>query len=69
MGARVNSLAANAALYLCVAVSILLGTSGVLRAGARAMDAAPAEAPTILIVAGSLLALVSWPMLRAVRRG
>ncbi len=68
MGARVNGWAANAALYLCVGVSILLGTSGVLRAGARAIDAPPVEARTILIVAGSVLALVSWPMLRAVRR-
>jgi len=68
MGAQVNGTAANTALYVCVAVSILLGTSGVLRAAARVVDAPPAEPRTILIVAAGVLALVSWPMLRAVRR-
>jgi len=68
MGARVNGTLANAALYVCVAVSILLGASGVLRAGARAIGAPPVEARTILVVAGAVLTLVSWPMLRAVRR-
>ena len=68
MGARVNGTRANVALFVCVAVSIVLGVSGVLRAVARAIDAPPAGARTILIVAGGVLVLVSWPLLRAVRR-
>jgi len=68
MGARVNGTLANAALYVCVAVSILLGVSGVSRAAARAFGAPPTEARTILFAAVAVLALVSWPMLRAVQR-
>ena len=69
MGEWVNGKAANVALYICVAVSILLGVSGVTRAGTRAFGALPLDARTTLILAGGTLALVSWPMLRAIRRG
>ncbi len=69
MGPQVNGRWANVALYVCVAVSVLLGTSGVLSAAARAWGAPPPDAQKILIAAAVLLASVSWPMLRSVRRG
>jgi Mn2+/Fe2+ NRAMP family transporter len=68
MGAHANGLIANAALYLCVAVSLVLGVSGVLRAAARAFEAPAPSAWTILLLAGVLLAVVSLPMWRTIRR-
>ncbi len=68
MGDLANGPAANLAHYVCVAVSLLLGTSGVLRAAASILDAPAPNARTILVVAAGLLALVSWPMWRATRR-
>lgn len=68
MRAHVNGTAANVALFGCVAVSILLGVSGVMHAAARVLGLGTVRPGTLLAVAAAILAAVSVPMVRAARR-
>lgn len=69
MGERgINGAAANALMGPVVAATLVLGVSGVLRAGATALGTAATEAQ-ILVVSTAVAAVLLLPLLAAVRRG
>jgi Mn2+/Fe2+ NRAMP family transporter len=69
MGSRaLNGAFANAVTTPVVAVTVVLGTSGVLRAGAATLGRpAPGQA-TLLTVAALVVAVVAYPVTRAIAR-
>jgi len=73
MGAEaLNGSAANLVTAAVVAVTVVLGTSGVLRAGAAALGRGAPEGATLLVVAGVLVAVLALPVGRELakrRRG
>ena len=68
LGAGVNGRAANAAGFAVWSASMVLGTSGVLRAVASALDRSGPDPGQILRVAATLTVLAAIPLLRALRR-
>lgn len=70
MGERgVNGPLANALMGLVVATTLVLGVSGVLRAGAAAVGVAAPDERVILLAAAIVAAVLLVPVLRGVRRG
>jgi len=68
LGDRVNGPRANAAGGVVWAVSLLLGTSGVLRGGAAALGLDPPAPQRILAVAAGITLVAVVPLVRGLRR-
>lgn len=63
----VNGPVANGVTALVVAVTVILGVSGVLRAGAAALSLDPPGQRLLLTVAGAVVLLLAYPVVRAIR--
>lgn len=68
LGDGVNGPVANLATVIVVAVTVVLGTSGVLRAGASAAGLVPPGENLLLGVSAVVLVLLSVPIARGIRR-
>lgn len=67
MGRHVNGTASNVVMAIVVLVTIVLGTSNVLKAAFRAMGLPTPDVRLVLIVAGVVAAMIAWPTYRIVR--
>ena len=68
MGERVNRTPSNVVMALVTLVSVLLGTAGVLRAGARVVGREAPGQSLILAVSVVVAVALAVPMVRALRQ-